>query len=96
MKALLVALAIAHGADAGVTCAAIAAGAREGNPLLPSTCGALVGVVATETAGQVWLLAHLARARPTLARRLAVVAFGVESGAAGYSLRVTIDARAGR
>lgn len=96
MKPLLIALAIAHGADAVTTLTAMQGGAHEGNPLLPRQPVALVAVIAAETIVQLVVLERLSRQHPTLARNLGLVAFGVESSAAGWNLRVTFDARAGR
>jgi hypothetical protein len=96
MKPLLIALAIAHAADAVTTLTAMQAGAREGNPLLPSQPVALVAVIGAETVLQIVILERLSRSHPTLARNLGLVAFGVESSAVGFNIRVTLDARAGR
>jgi hypothetical protein len=93
MKALLIALALARGAESASTWTAISSGASEGNPLLPKNAIANVAVVGAETAGQVWLLHVLERRHPTLARNIALVAIGVDSGLAGYNIRITLEAR---
>jgi hypothetical protein len=93
MKELLVALVLAHGADSASTLAALRAGAREANPLLSQRAVVNTLERSAIVAAQLVGLTRLARHKPRLARRLALVAIGLESGLAGYNVSVTIAAR---
>lgn len=93
MKELLVALALAHGADSVTTAINLAAGNGEGNPLLPRHVVANVVVQSAETAVQLTLLQVLARHKPRLARSLAIACLVSESVVVGYNVRVRLDAR---
>lgn len=90
MNALLIALAIAHGADALSTTTALHRGAIETNPLLPKTVAANVVAQASYTAAEVVLLKRLSTRHPQLARTLGVVGLSVEAGAVGVNVRLAL------
>lgn len=94
MKELLIALAIAHGADVTTTLQARAAGGVEGHPLLRLPPPAFVAVSAGVTTAQLVALAKLEKSKPRLARTLGLVSLGVECAAVGNNIRVRIDIKA--
>lgn len=68
MTGWLIAFAVAQALDAGTSCAALQHGAREGNPLLPSTCGRMIAVKAGMTAGYGVAMRPAFQQHPRLAR----------------------------
>lgn len=88
MKAWLLALALARGADAASSCAAFAHGAHEANPLLPTSCRAAIGVQIGATVIQGWALSHLAASgHPKAAKVLGALTLSLEVGATAQNLR---------
>lgn len=93
MKEILLALVLAHGADAASTCAAIHAGAREANPLRPSGCALNIVASAGLATVQVLALQRLEHKQPALTRTLGLVGVGLESGVTGWNLHVGLVMR---
>lgn len=90
MKELFVTLAILHGADAALTCTALARGAREANPLLPQRPVANLALKSGFVALSMVAIHKLEATHPKLARGLAAVSIGVESYAIGHNVRVLV------
>lgn len=84
MSGWIVAVALAQALDAGTSCAAFARGYVEGNRLLPTSCGAVVGIKAGITVASGVGLARVARSHRTAAKwvTVALMAVPVSAGLA--------------
>jgi hypothetical protein len=89
MTPYLIALAFARALDASSTCVALAHGAHEANPLMPSTCRGQIVAQSAITLGESVLLVKLAHTQPKLAKGLALVSVGIESSAAVLNFKLT-------
>lgn len=88
LKALLIAIAISQGTDTASTCYALSKGYREGNPLLPSNCPAIVSIKTGMTAATIKLYHESHKKHPKLTKVLAAISVGVASYATIHNIRL--------